>query len=101
MKTWKGHQFNGSELSATRRAKMTPEAVKAWAEEQTKKFRIVAQDGEYPVIAEELVERSVRRVNSPARESVRHLLTLTGPQRREVLAAFDKSGELVIPFKRN
>ncbi len=62
----------------------------------TEKFRVVAMDGDRPVIAEEMTERIVRRLGEVGRPAALDLLKLPADVRVAVLAAFDpKTGDLI------
>jgi hypothetical protein len=73
---------------------------------RTERFKVVAMDGETPLIAEELPERCARhwasdedgQIDSPVLAQIRAMLTLTPEQRAKVLDAFDMEGELANPF---
>jgi len=80
-------------------------AIDDWLDAQTARNKIVAYDGETPLIAEELHERSMRlhaTVNGAIDPAVLALLraldALSPLQRSYVLGAFDDQDNLVLPF---
>jgi hypothetical protein len=83
--------------------------IKAWLDAQTERNKIVAKmDDGTPLIAEELTERAMRQhaaaiggeIDSRALSLLRMLVDSTQEQRAAVLAAFDKKGNLTLPFKK-
>jgi CTP:molybdopterin cytidylyltransferase MocA len=86
----KGKQFKPSDAPRG----MTKERAKVWAEEQSERYRIVAMDGDTPVIAEELVERNLRKMSANARIAATEFLAWPLSVRREVLAALDEDAGL-------
>lgn len=97
--TWTGHKFDGSELSRTRRGKMSEEQVAAWAAEQTDRFRIVATHKKRPLIAEEIDQYTINQMSDAVRPVAGMMLRLTDEERAEIVASFDASGRLKYPFK--
>jgi hypothetical protein len=79
--------------------------LEGWIAAQTERNRIVAMDGDTPIIAEELVERALRKHSQMGADpsqlliQLRNLVQLTPAQRVWVLDSFDENGELVIPFE--
>lgn len=78
--------------------------INAYLDGQTERNRVVAMDGETPIIAEELQERALRRHSEvaanpdPLLVQLRNLMTLSARQRAWILDSFDEKGELLIPF---
>lgn len=76
-----------------------------WLHDQTERNRVVAMDGDRPLIAEELVERSLRKHSEMGADpsqlliQLRNLMQLSAAQRVWVLDSFDEKGELIIPFE--
>lgn len=69
--------------------------LKPHLDAMTERYRIVAFDGDYPVIAEELVERIMRRVPEDVRPLVRSINMLPDYRRKRILEMFDAdTGEL-------
>lgn len=88
----KGKTFTRADI---RRKGMSDDRKDAEAAAMTERFRIVARDGDYPVIAEELTERILRRLGPDARPHAINLLALSQADRVAVLQAFDAQGELI------
>lgn len=71
-------------------------ALDAEAARLTEQYRIVAMDRGYPVIAEEMTERILRRLGEVARPIANDLLRQPAAVRLAVIAAFDRNtGELI------
>lgn len=95
----KGYTFTDADIPARARARMTPEQQQAWCDERTERFRVVAEDERGPIIAEELEERSIRKLVPPEALSLTRTLARARPEIREAaLAAFDEDGALRDPF---
>ena len=90
--TLKGKTFTRADI---RRKGMSDEKKDIEAAALTERYRIVARDGEHQVIAEELQERSLRRLGEEARPAATNLLHLSPAARQAVLRAFDAAGDLV------
>lgn len=88
----KGKQFTAGE------APSSVEDKEAWATAQTERWRIVAMDGDVPLIAEELAQRALNKMSSKARRAAGALVALEPAVRLEVLSAFAQDGEIVMPF---
>lgn len=73
--------------------------INQWLRSQTERFRIVAFDGDTPLIAEELSERIVRQMSPNARQIATELLRLSPGERLEVLQAFTADGDLISIFR--
>jgi hypothetical protein len=113
----KGKEFTADDLSASHRRsierqvrarakdgsdidKLVNDEIAAWATEQTERYRIVAKDGEIPIIAEEVDQRAINKLSAQARRVAGMLVRFDPQVRREVLAAFDADGKLVHPFEK-
>jgi hypothetical protein len=114
----KGKTFTAADLPRITQQRLgktgqvSPEEKKqleAWLAAQTERNRIVAYDGEVPLIAEELEERALRvhanqhdgsGIDSQVLSLLRMVMALTAEQRAAVLGAFDKKGALKIPFDK-
>lgn len=79
----------------------------AWLAAQTERNRVVALDGDIPIIAEELEERAIRRHSGVGEDhgpdtdvlvQLRNLMRLTPEQRVYVLESFEMDGALINPF---
>jgi hypothetical protein len=68
--------------------------VAEYAQAHNERFRVVAYDGEVPVIAEELEARTLKRLSPKARRIATALLLSTPDVRAEALGAFEASGAL-------
>lgn len=101
--TLKGKTFTRADI---RRKGMSDEKKDAEAAAMTERFRIVAYDRSspapdglvmpgYPVIAEELTARILRRLGPDARPHAINLLSLSQADRVAVLQAFDAKGDLI------
>lgn len=93
-------QLRGKATMRRLRSKRQPADVDALLDAEAKRltehYRIVAMDGDYPVIAEDLTERIVRRLGERGRPAALDLLKLDRDVRVAVLAAFDpQTGELI------
>ena len=94
----KGKVFTPADLPT--RARLTQAEVEEWCAKQTERYRIVAMDGEYPVIAEELEERILRRLPPAVRIAAAQLVQQCPERvRADVLAAFNEDGTLKNPFQ--
>lgn len=99
MMTWKGHVFDGTELSRTARGAMSQEQINRWVAEQTERFRVVAHHGKRPLIAEEIDQYAVNLMSDAVRPVVGMMLRLTDKERAEIVASFDAAGRLKHPFR--
>jgi len=88
----KGKTFTADDLP--RGCRWSDERKAEWCAEQTKRYEIVGHDGDYPMIAEEVEERTLRKLGEAARPLARMLLGLSVQQRLAVLGAFDEQGKL-------
>lgn len=93
----KGKTFTAAD--APSRIRSDKAKAEAWAAEQTERYRVVAMDGERPVIADELQARALARLSPKARRAAGLMLRYPADVRREILAAFGADGELKLPFK--
>lgn len=91
--TNKGKTFTAADLP--RGCRWSEDRKAAWCAEMTVRNAVVAMDGDYPVIADELQERIVRRLSPQLISHARNLLQLSAAERAELLAAFDEKGELI------
>lgn len=79
-----------------------------WLAAQTERNKIVAYEGDTPLIAEEIAERAIREhakddsgaIDPTVLSLLRSLDALNDTQRRQVLGAFDETRALVLPFKK-
>jgi len=99
--SWKGHTFVPED--APRPIRRDPSRCKAWCDEQTERYRIVARDpaaleGKREMIAEELEARALARLSPKARRAAGLIARLPAEVRRELLSAFDEHGMLKVPF---
>lgn len=102
----KGVTFTADHISSGRRSRMSNEESKVWCEKETARYRIVARDEtalnpeDIPIIAEELNQRALNKIkDGEVRVIVGTMLQKLDPVRRaQVLASFDKDGNLVYPF---
>lgn len=78
-----------------------------WLHDQTERNRVVAMDGDRPLIAEELDERAMRKwatadnhgqVQQDVLVMLRNLQSMPSAWRLNVLNAWDDNGDLIIPF---
>ena len=91
----KGKTFTTADLSRGAQRKPNAQAV---ADALTERNRIVAHDGDRPLIAEELDARALAKLSSKARRIAGQMAMLPVAVRIEVLAAFQDDGTLVRPF---
>lgn len=99
MMSTKGKVFTSDMIPARTRQRMTREQQVAWADKHTARNRIVAYDGERPLIAEELQARAVAKLSPRARRAVGLLLRMSDADRKEALRAWDAHGKLKLPFR--
>jgi ABC-type ATPase with predicted acetyltransferase domain len=93
----KGKVFTAADLAHKTRLD-EPSRVRL-AAEMTERYKIIAMDGDMPIIAEELDERILRKLSGTARPIATMLLGLSVEARKEVLNAFDcDDGMLICPF---
>jgi len=109
--TLKGRTFTHEDLPRMTQQRLKNQQieaapVQAYLDRQTERYKIVALDGDTPIIAEELNERLMRRwaetaegeIDSAVLVQLRNLMTLTQDQRVQLLDAFDREGELINDF---
>lgn len=94
----KGKVFTIDDLKKSLAAKMSPAQIRAWCERETARYRIVAMDGNNPVIAEELDQRALNRLSPKARRIAGMIARLDAATAKEVVGAFDQNGRVRNPF---
>lgn len=97
----KGKTITAEEVqqrAARGRRSMSREDAQRFADKHNERYRIVAMDGETPIIREELNGRMLKRLSPKARRVAGSMLALSAEQRREVLACFGSDGSITYPW---
>lgn len=101
----KGKVFTESDVPRRLQGRWTKEQKTAWIDEQNRRYKIIAidenaeQEGDKPIIAEELDQRALNTLSPKARRIAGMLKELPLELRAEVLGSFNSKGELVYPFR--